>query len=624
MSELGKSGWYTIIWDAHPNSQRLPLSLTHLLKRKRDARCGEFGLHGFGLGEIMTNSMASDQALRQTLLRIDGTGYKSYKEIRGSYRFPSFTLAIDSVQSDPFAPPSRLRVLIPPAVAALPEELYVTGSRAVGVSCFLARAFANQAGQLCGRRGEGNSGAIKIEAPGQQVLANTAVQIHTDGTVEARFTVSLPAQGRRVLGRQACRLLLEEAPEVITSSLLACSHSADELWSHAAANEDAGTLRAMLADRGLIGFVADGAILPRSSGIDDRPLLADSVVPFRSPDGMRVSFALPHGGTVTGMGIPEGVTLIVGGGYHGKSTLLRAIERGVYNHRPGDGRELVVSLGDLVKIRAEDGRAVSGVDISSFIGDLPLGQTTRQFSSPNASGSTSQAAAIVEALEAGADGLLIDEDTAATNFLIRDARMQALVPKEQEPITPFIDRVLRLHALYAVSTVLVIGGSGDYLDVADTVIAMESFRPHDVTARARMVAAAHPTGRIAEVSSPFTVNFERRPLPGTVSPSKGRREVSIKTRDAYTVQFGEETLDLSAVEQIVHPAQTRAIAAALDYARRTYIDGRRSLAQILDLVISDIEKEGLDVLDGRRIGSFARFRRHELAAALNRLRTLKT
>ena len=564
------------------------------------------------------------EALRQILLRIDGKGYKAYRDIGGSYRFNGFTLAVDSVQPDPFAAPSRLRALIPPAVAELPERLYANTSRTVGVSCYLARAFARQADRLFARRGSGRSGEIRIEAPGQQVLANTAVQIHGDGTVEARFTVGLPAQGRRVLGRQACSLLLEDLPRIVANSLYARSHPADDLWLHAAVNEDADALRAMLAGRGLIAFVADGAILARSSGVDDGPLRDDAAVQFNTPDSLRVSFALPHAGTVHGMGIPAGVTLIVGGGYHGKSTLLRAIERGVYNHRPSDGRELVVSAADLVKIRAEDGRSVSGVDISPFIGTLPLGQPTCRFSSGNASGSTSQAAAIIEALEAGAGGLLIDEDTAATNFLIRDARMQALVPKEQEPITPYIDRVTKLHAQNGLSTVLVCGGSGDYLDVANSVIAMDTFRPHDVTARAKAVASAQPTGRVSEESNAFTVDFQRRPQPGSVNPAKGRRESSIKTRDVQTVQFGAETLDLSAVEQIVQRAQTRAIGAALDYARRRYIDGQRTLSEILDLVMADIERDGLDVLDRRRTGALTRFRRHELAAAFNRLRSLRT
>ena len=564
------------------------------------------------------------ESLRQILLRIDGRGYKAYKEIARTYQFAGFTLAVDSVQPDPFAAPSRLRALIPPTVAELPERLYANASRAIGVSCFLAGAFASQADKLSARRGSGRSGEVRIEAPGQQVLANTAVQIHGDGTVEARFSVGLPAQGRRVLGRQACSLLLEDLPQIVANSLHARSHPPEDLWRYAAVNEDADELRAMLAARGLIAFVVDGAILPRSSGVDDRPMPGEEVVPFDAPESLKVSFALPHAGTVHGMGVPAGVTLIVGGGFHGKSTLLRAIERGVYNHRPGDGRELVVSAADLVKIRAEDGRSVSGVDISPFIGELPLGKPTRRFSSGNASGSTSQAAAIVEALETRAGGLLIDEDTAATNFLIRDARMQVLVPKEREPITPYIDRVTRMYTQYGVSTVLVVGGSGDYLDVADTVIAMETFRPHDVTARAKAVVEAQPTGRVREESGPFTFDLERRPRPGSVNPAKGRRESSIKTRDVQTVQFGAETLDLSAVEQIVHRAQTRAIGDALDYARRRYIDGQRTLSEILDLVMADIERDGLDVLDRRRTGALTRFRRHELAAAFNRLRSLRT
>jgi len=567
---------------------------------------------------------ATAETLRRILDRIDGRGYKAYRDIAGVYRFAEFTLAIDAVQPDPFAAPSRLRALIPPDFAQLPGRLYAKDSRSVGVSCFLARAFAERTQERSARRGSGKSGEIRIEAPGQQALANTAVQIDGDGAVEARFTVGLPAQGRRVLGRQACRMLLEDLPRVVADSLFARSHTAEELWRHAAVNEDADALRAMLAERGLIAFVADGSILPRSSGIDDRPMRGESVIPFSSPESLRVSFPLPNAGTVSGMGIPKGVTLIVGGGYHGKSTLLRAIERGVYNHRPGDGRELVISAADLVKIRAEDGRAVSGVDISGFIGDLPLGMSTRRFSSANASGSTSQAAAIVEAVESGAGGLLIDEDTAATNFLIRDARMQVLVPKEKEPITPYIDRVRMMYGQYGVSTVMVVGGSGDYLEVADTVIAMETFRPQDVTARARAVAAAHPTGRVTEEGSSFDLNLQRRPQSGSVDPRKGRRESSIRTRDIQTVQFGTETLNLAAVEQIVHRTQTRAIGAALDYARRRYIDGRRSLSEILDQVMADIEEEGLDVLDGRRTGAFALFRRHELAAAFNRLRSLRT
>jgi len=315
------------------------------------------------------------------------------------------------------------------------------------------------------------------------------------------------------------------------------------------------------------------------------------------------------------MGVPVGVTLIVGGGYHGKSTLLKALERGVYNHRPGDGRERVVSHTATVKIRAEDGRSIKGVDISPFIRDLPNGQVTEAFQTPNASGSTSQAANIMEALEAGAKTLLVDEDTAATNFMIRDRRMQALVPREKEPITPFVDRIRELYQAHGVSSILVLGGSGDYLEVADTVITMADYRPYEVTAEARDVARSLPTGRRHEVGEPLGHIRPRIPLSSSLHPRRGHREESLKVIGTDRLIIGHEELDLSGVEQIVSWAQL--------LARREYMDGARSLPEILDLVEARIQARGLDSLDPRQVGTLAAFRRFELAAALNRVRTLQ-
>ncbi|HZU05404.1 MAG TPA: ABC-ATPase domain-containing protein [Chloroflexota bacterium] len=579
---------------------------------------------------MATRTANDHQALGDRLRRIDGRSYGAYREIEGRWVFPQFTLVIDHVQSDPFAPPSRLRALVPGRVAAFPPETYSTHSRAVGLTAFLARRFAAEARRRAQPRGTGHSGLVAIEAPGQEVLPQTAVQIGPDGTVEARFAVGLPAQGRTVLGREAATLLLEVVPAIIAASLRAAAHDPAEVWRHVATNEDADALRAALAPRGLVAFVADGAILPRRSGIDERPLQEGIVVPFEAPPSLRVSIPVPHAGTVTGLGIPRGVTLIVGGGFHGKSTLLRAIERGVYNHRPGDGRERVVSEPGTVKIRAEDGRSVAGVDLSPFIGELPFGQRTDAFSTANASGSTSQAAAIMEALEAGATTLLIDEDTSATNLMIRDRRMQALVHKAHEPITPFLDRVRQLYTELGVSTILVLGGSGDYFDVADTVIAMHAYRPHDVTAAAHRIAREQPTGRQSEAVGPFGPRPARVPLPESVAAERGRRaeapgapgRLLIRARDTHTLEFGSTTIDLSAVSQLVSVAQTRAIGAALWFAREQFMDGRRTLAEILDLTLAAIEREGLDLLDRRRAGDLAGFRRFELAAALNRLRTL--
>jgi predicted ABC-class ATPase len=560
--------------------------------------------------------------LADLLRGLEGRGYKAYKQIAGAWRDDGFTLHVDHVQGDPFAAPSRVRVVVDAGLAALPNHAFQSRIRSLGTAAFLARAFARRAREDAGTRGSGRSGEIHMERPGQVVLPQTAVQVAPDGTVEARFTVGLPARGRTILGRAAAALLGETVPALVRSTLSAASHSPDQLRLHADVNEDAAQLRGSLAARGLVAFVADGARLPRRSGVDDRPLEGPEVVPFRSPESLRVRLELPHAGVVSGMGIPKGVTLVVGGGFHGKSTLLRALQSGVYDHRPGDGRERVATVPDAVKIRAEDGRSVAGVDISPFIDGLPMGRDTRAFSTPNASGSTSQAASIVEALEAGARVLLVDEDTSATNFMIRDRRMQELVPKAGEPITPFVDRIRALADDLGISAVLVLGGSGDYLDVADTVIAMKDFEPRDVTADAAAVAEAFPTGRSPEAGGSLTSPRPRIFDPRSVDPRKGRRDVHIQVPDHRTLLFGREQVDLVAVEQLVSRAQIRAIGRALAIAAHTP-SGVPSVAEILDRIEDLLNGEGLDGLDPRMPGDLEGFRRFELAAALNRLRSLR-
>ena len=529
--------------------------------------------------------------LAQRIQTLDGKSYGAYKSLRGEWRFPDFTLVIDHVQGDPFAAPSRLRAILPPETAALPADSYRTPSRARGAAACLARAFGEDARRLSTRSGSGHSGRIEMAAPGQEVVAQTALRIAPNGEIEARFRAGLPARGRRIKGDAAHDLLLERIPTLVRS----IGHP--DLVRHAEVNEDADALRAIVQEEGWVAFVADGARLARRSGIDDRPL--EGGVPFRSPDAFRRQVTLPNRGSLSGMTIPAGVTVIVGGGYHGKSTLLRAIERGVRNHRPDDGREYVVTDPDAVKVRAEDGRSVQEVDISALIGTLPGGVDTRTFSTPNASGSTSQAAAISEALEAGARVLLMDEDTTATNLMIRDRRMRALIPDEDEPITPFVDRVREME----ISTVLVMGGSGDYLDVADQVLAMRDFEARDVTAEAR--SAVRPATTSLEGPSP------RIPLPQP--PTK------IRVREARRIQMGETTLELDAVDQLVTRRETRAISLALQIALVRLADGKRTLAEILD----EVDRLELDDLSDRHPGDLAAFRRHELAAALNRLRTLR-
>jgi predicted ABC-class ATPase len=417
-------------------------------------------------------------------------------------------------------------------------------------------------------------------------------------------------------------MLCDDISQIVDQTIKYYQLDGAVIKHHVETVEDADWLRQNLGERGLVAFIPDSAILPRRSGVDEHPLLNDAVA-FQSPESLQVEFTCPNRGLITGMGIPVGVTLIVGGGYHGKSTLLRAIELGVYDHIPDDGRELVVTHPAAVKIRAEDGRSIASVDISPFINQLPQGRSTRQFSTTNASGSTSQAANIMEALESGAQLLLVDEDTAATNFMIRDRRMQQLIAKDKEPITPFIDKVRQLYTDYGVSTILVMGGSGDYFDVADTVIAMENFQPQDVTEKAKAIAQQHTTERTPEGGEQFGQITPRIPLAESIDPSRGQRDVKLKVRDVDGVVFGTEEIDLSAVEQIVERGQLRAIASAIVYAKEQYINERRTLPEILNCVMADIELQGLDIVSNLPEGDLVLFRRFELAAALNRLRTLK-
>jgi predicted ABC-class ATPase len=559
--------------------------------------------------------------LASILRRIDGRGYKTYKEIEGSYRFPTFTLHIDHVQGDPFAAPSRVRIVVAQETAGFAPEVFTGRARNRALCDFLTRGVAHFCARASRRAGTGKSGLIETGRPGQEILERTSVSV-TEKEVEARIAVGLPAGGRRVLGKKAEAILAEEIPKIVTASLFALNLDAGRMRRHIEAVEDQTVLREALVGEGLVAFVGDGSVLPRRSGVDPRPM-ERGVVAFTSPESLRREFELPNAGRVTGMGVPAGVTLIVGGGYHGKSTLLSAIELSVYDHVPGDGRELVVAVPDAVKIRAKDGRSVKGVDISPFITNLPFGTDTTDFSTDDASGSTSQAANIAEALEYGTSLLLIDEDTSATNFMIRDHRMQELVAKDREPITPYIDKVRQLREEHGVSTIVVVGGVGDYFDVADTVVMMDAYVPRDVTARAREIAERYAAERAPEGGTSFGRISARAPVPGSLDPSKGRRPEKVDARGRWTILFGRTSLDLSAVEQIVAVSQTRAIGDALVLMMRRFMDGRRTIAQILDLLDAEFDREGLDVLSSRKLGTYARPRRQEVACALNRLRTLE-
>ncbi|MEO0377585.1 MAG: ABC-ATPase domain-containing protein [Cyanobacteria bacterium P01_A01_bin.17] len=438
-----------------------------------------------------------------------------------------------------------------------------------------------------------------------------------DQCIEVRFVVGLPAFGRRIAGEQAAEMLCEQIPRLVAENLHYDQLDAAALLSHIETAEDADWLRQQLPGRNLVAFIADGSILPRRSGVDERPL--KEAVPFQSPESLRVEFDCPHQGRVTGMGIPAGVTLIVGGGYHGKSTVLKAIELGIYNYIPGDGRERVVTDPDAVKIRAEDGRSVAGVDISPFINHLPQGRSTTHFSTQNASGSTSQAANIIEALELGAKVLLIDEDTSATNLMIRDRRMQALITKDKEPITPLVDKIQQLYTQYGVSTVLVMGGSGDYFDVADVAISLDNFQPYDVTEQAKALVQQYPTVRSHEGGDAFGEIATRRLTSESLGLERRERRIKFQVRGLDAISLDKETLDLSAVEQLVEVGQLRAIATTMLGLQPQ----NQPFADVVRDAIAFVETEGFDALTTIPQGDLTRMRVFELAAAINRWRRLQ-
>ncbi|XP_032236382.2 uncharacterized protein LOC5511282 [Nematostella vectensis] len=572
------------------------------------------------------------QSLSETLSRLEGANYKAYHGILGCWQFSGYRFYVDKIQSDPFAPPSLCRVQMDQSVANYPEFAISSKTQCTATADYLTRWFSSLVhsgghdknfggGGWHGKKG----GDIRIDIPSQHVLERTSCLV-TKEQIEVRFTVSLPAHGRTIEGNACRRILTENLPGIIEKALPFQSQDKASLQRHVELVEDQTYLRAQLSALNLVAFVRDGAVLPRMSGADDRPMSADQAVLFQSPLSMRVDFKLPHSGRISGMGIPKGVSLIVGGGFHGKSTLLNAIEMGVYDHVPGDGREFVVTDSKALKIRAEDGRSIEKVDIRPFINNLPFGRDTSVFSTQDASGSTSQAGNIIEGLEAGATCLLIDEDTSATNFMIRDSRMQELVAADKEPITPFIAKVRSLYDDFGVSTILVMGGSGDYFQVAGHVIMMDCYQAHDVTQKAKSIAA-ETIKTNPQTFLPFNMTKARIPLPQSLDASSGDREkvrVRGKTQFGFQVEFGNEEIDLSGCEQVVEKSQTHAIGDSILHARNNFMDGGSTMASVLQRMEADFNEKGLDVLCPHiPLGNYSRPRPLEIAAAINRYRSLR-
>ena len=595
----------------------------------RGHRGGSGSGRGYRDGERGRSRRVYDDEPRDGLLAdlvghlhaLDGRSYAAYKAIVGRYRAPAgWFLHIDRVQSDPYAPPTRIHLDVPTDLHGLElldeADLLADVDRRLAVGDFLTRELH------AGFRGT----ALSIASPGQEILQRSSVIVRPDEkkegtgwTLEIRARLALPAQGRSIQGHEASRIVGRDLVRELEEAMDLTGERGDRLVRHIATLEDHRALTATVARNGWVAFLADGSVLPRRSGVSDDPL--DGGVPLQAPESMAATVELPHAGTVRGTVVEAGVNVIVGGGYHGKSTLLSAIERGVYPHVPGDGRELVATVPDAVKVRAADGRAVTGVDLTPFISHLPAGRDTASFTTRNASGSTSQAASIIEAVEAGATTLLLDEDTSATNLLIRDSRMRELVAAEREPITPLVDRITALFRRRGVSTVMVMGGSGDYLDVADRVLLMDAYHLRDVTEQARRVVADQPrplTG-LEDFAEP------RQRVPEPAPPRTRRGPVRTRAQGTSTLVLDREDIDISDVGGVTDPGQAEAIAYALRALLEQRFDGVSPLRECLDDLEALLDEEGLDALtDERERPAFlVRPRMVDVGAAVSRYRKLE-
>lgn len=561
--------------------------------------------------------MKSSVELKNELFKIDGKGYKAYKVLEGKYDFKKYVLSIDHVQGDPFASPSRVRIIIDNKIAQIPEELFDNKNKEIAVCDFLTRLFSknikNQSEKIFG---SGKSGLIEISRCPQEILERTAI-IRNKNFFEARFYVGFPARGRSVLARELEKIIFNIIPNIVENTFIYKNINKLNLINRVKLIEDQFYIRKNLKEKGLVAFVANESILPRESGVSARPLRNGKK--FISPQALEVEFDTPNRGKIKGMGIPKGITLIIGGGYHGKSTLLRALELGIYNHIEGDGREFVITDESALKVRAEDGRAITSTDISLFINNLPNGKDTIKFNTENASGSTSQAANIIEAIESKSKVLLIDEDTSATNFMIRDDIMQQLVVKEKEPITPFIDVAKSLYKRLGISTILVAGSCGDFFDIADLVIQMDCYEPYEVTTKAKELSR----GKISlRDDLDIYIDFGRVLVKGSIS--EGPKGIKIKNLGKDGLSINKENIDLKSVEQIVDGEQINTIGMAIKFIEDKYSGKDLTVERIVDEIEKDLTKSliGIDNIKGGN-GSLAMPRKQEILCAINRLRTLK-
>lgn len=548
---------------------------------------------------------------KNILQGIDGNDYKSYESIEGEYLFNDYTLYVDHIQVHPSACRSNIRVKMPQNVALFPSDTYSNRSREIALRDFITRRFYYLI-QISGM-----SEFIFIDSPGQEILERTTAFVD-QYFVEIRFAINLPSANKLVEGNLAQDIFFDKLPSIINNSIVFENLDNDSLYKHIKTSEDADFLRNELENLRLIAFIAENSILPRQSDTNSLPMESEAV-PFISPDTLKMDVELPNKGQITGMGLLRGITLIVGEDGHGKTTLLNAVGHGIYNHIPGDGREYVVSNPNSVIVRAEHGRSIQNINISPFIKNLISEQSTDSFSIDKAESVVSQVANVIESIEVGADVLLIDEGTSANNFLYYNYNSRGTVSEQHEDITSFIDKARSLYNEYMVSSILAMEQAENHFGIADYVIQMSEFKALDVTEKAKEIAQKNNDPN--KINGHFGIIRDRIPLLD-LSSIKTKEDIDATANEISCIEFESDIIDLNSIEQLVTVSQIKAIREAIEYAKR-YMDGKKSFRQVTSLVMLDIGRSGLDILNQKLLSNYAEFRKIELAAVINRLKTLK-
>ncbi len=571
------------------------------------------------------------------LTRLEGKSFGQLKSMAGlTSEFETFKLKFEHIQGSPGAHPASIfRVSVDLVDAGYKGQWTSTPVRKLAISDFLIRKFKKGimkfAKQNRGVEGTGSFHTIEL---GQAILERDCVEITSDN-IFLWFIFSFPSRsggGGKLDVQETLIMLQQELSAIVAYALRPENYSQrtiQALEKHIQCTEDWHAIQDKLKDAGLVAFIADKALLPRKSGKDDCPM-ESGVVPFESPKTLRVTFNLPGSRNITGLGIPAGVTVITGGGYHGKSTLLQSVTSGIYPKIPDDGRQYVVTRKDAVCIQAEEGRSVKGVNISPFIVSLPKGRKTDRFSTNDASGSTSQAASIIEAIETGAGTLFFDEDSCATNLLVRDEAIERILPLDREPIRPLVLSVRSLWKHHGISSVFVVGGLGAFLKQADTIIMMDDYCCYDISEKVRKeFGPVHdPAVKIVLPESLRALsndNFDpgylnkrmKKKVPVRIKPLRGAPR---------KLEYGMDLIEMDAIEQLEGIPQVRTIGLLLLLIREEMVNGKgekRNVRQWIEWLDGLIKQKGIAALNQTYRGIHAMPPLWTVAAAINRARSLK-